>query len=499
MIRQVLGGLLSGVLLILAFPPFNLEFIAWFAFVPLFLALGRPSCRRPFLCAYTAGLVFWLGTIYWLMYVTVAGTIVLCFYLALYFGLFGRLIAAARVKSLPGPAVVFFAGALWVCLEYLRSYLLTGFPWALLGYSQYLHLPVLQIADSAGTWGVSFIVMLVNAGIAVYIRQRRLKVLLICLLAVAAVHAYGYWRLAQNAGGIQQSSLKVAVVQGNIPQEMKWDRSARTFILQKYLDLSGQAAAGKPDLIVWPEAAFPFPGVETGDPGFCAYIRSIVDPLGVPLLLGAVTAAGEHYYNSALLYTPGQASAQHYEKIHLVPFGEYIPLRRVLPFLDTIVPIGDVSRGSVYTLFKLAPAGGPAVFSVLICFEDVFPELSRRFVLEGAQFLVTITNDAWYGHTAAADQHLAASVLRAVENRVWVVRCANTGISGFIRTSGQAVALVRDEAGKDIFVDGVLAGEVPLRAGPGTLYARWGDVFVLLCILGVFAGLACAGRVVKNP
>ena len=494
MIRQAVPGLLSGFLLILSFPPFNLSFVAWFAFVPLLVALDQPACRRPFLCAYVSGLVFWLGTIYWLMYVTAAGTIVLCFYLALYFGLFGRLLAAGRMKKLPGLAMVFFAGALWVCLEYLRSYLMTGFPWALLGYSQYLHLPALQIADLSGTWGVSFTVMLVNAGIVVFIRQRRLKVLAVCALIVAAVHIYGFWRISRDAAVPAQPAVRVAVVQGNIPQEMKWDQSARTFILQKYLRLSAQAAELRPDLIAWPEAAFPFPGVEAAEPAFVEYMRSLVEPLGAPLLLGAVTAQGEQYYNSALLYP----DLQRYDKLHLVPFGEYIPLRRALPFLDTIVPIGDVSRGSAYTIFKLASGGGQAFFSALICFEDVFPELSRRFVAEGAQFLVNITNDAWYEHTAASYQHLQASVLRAVENRIWVVRAANTGISGFIRPSGQVVASVQGADGEHIFIEGVLDRDVPLRTGPQTVYTRWGDVFVLFCILCVFACLAYA-RVAKRP
>lgn len=497
MIRQAVPGLISAVLLVLAFPPFNLWFCAWFAFVPLIRACGSATCPRPFWCGYACGLVFWMGTIYWLGHVTVAGTIALCAYLALYLGLFSRVLAFSALRKIPAAARICFIAALWVCLEYLRSYLLTGFPWALLGYSQYLNLPVLQIADITGAWGVSFLVMMANAAAAEALQRRSVKPAAVCALVLAGVCGYGFWRIHQQeaaqAGGGE--CCRVAVIQANIPQQLKWQPAARSFILERYLSLSRQAAAGKPDLIAWPEAALP---TLVEDDLSTAAVRELVERSATALVFGAVTVEGDAYFNSALLYQPGQADQQ-YRKVHLVPFGEYIPLRRALPFLETIVPIGDVSPGKEYTLLRLSGKNRqPAAFSVLICFEDVFPELSRRFVLAGAQFLLNITNDAWYERTAASSQHLQASVLRAVENRIWVCRSANTGISAFIRPDGRQAALVRGPGGEQIFVEGTLEYCLPLRRGAVTGYTRWGDVFVLLCMLSVLVVAGYCRPVVKK-
>jgi apolipoprotein N-acyltransferase len=200
-----------------------------------------------------------------------------------------------------------------------------------------------------------------------------------------------------------------------------------------------------------------------------------------PLLLGAVTSRDGLYYNSAVLVSKEAKLLKRYDKLHLVPFGEYIPLRKILGFLETVVPIGDFTAGGDYTIFTL-----PTRFSVLICFEDLFPEISRGFVKRGADFLINITNDAWFQKTSSPYQHLAASVLRAVENRAFLVRSANTGISGFIAPSGKIISLVQDKMGRNIFINGYSTQEMlaPLEKNL-SFYTRFGDMFILACFLFV--------------
>ncbi|MDI6606221.1 MAG: apolipoprotein N-acyltransferase, partial [Candidatus Omnitrophota bacterium] len=208
----------------------------------------------------------------------------------------------------------------------------------------------------------------------------------------------------------------------------------------------------------------------------------------VAILTGAVTTRDKHYFNSAVLFSKTGEPSGRYEKIHLVPFGEYIPLKNLLPFMQAVVPIGEITPGKEYTVFNYQAQR----FSVLICFEDLFPEISRRYVKNGAGFLLNLTNDAWYKKTSAAYQHLQASVLRAVENRRFLVRAANTGVSGFIHPAGQIISPVSDESGREIFVAGYRTQPVFALGGPLTLYTRYGDIFILFCIIILILCGICA-------
>jgi apolipoprotein N-acyltransferase len=481
----------AGLLLVLPFQKFNFEFLAWIGFAPLFLALKNASKLKAFFLSYLTGAVFWLGTIYWLVHVTSFGMFLLALYLALYFGIFGFIVSG----FLPRFSIFnfLFIPSLWVILEYVRSYLLTGFPWALLGYSQYLNLPVIQIADITGVWGVSFLVMLVNITIYSVLGSRfsvlgGIKKYLIPLVCVVFTVGYGFYKLHHTPNTTHPAPLKISVIQGNIPQELKWDRRAKDFIINKYLGLTAQANKDNPGLIIWPEAAMPV--VFGEEPEYFEKVKSAVKEAATPLLLGMVRSREDMYYNSAALISKEGTFLTSYDKIHLVPFGEYIPLRKLLPFLETVVPIGEFAGGKEYTVFDVAakaPESG-ARFSVLICFEDVFPELARRFVIKGAHFLVNITNDAWFQATSAPYQHLAASVFRAVENRVVLVRAANTGISAFISSKGGSISRVA-KTGKDIFVDGYKTEEIPAAGGPLSFYTRYGDIFVFLCFVVVACGI----------
>ena len=493
MLRKVALNLLSAGLLILSFPRFNLEFLVWFAFVPLFFALEEKSKFKSFLLSYFTGVIFWLGIVYWLIHVTLPGMIILVLYLALYFGIFGLIISCYRLQATGYR--LFSIPAIWVLLEYLRSHLFTGFAWALLGYSQYLNLPIIQLADITGVWGISFLVMMVNVVIkeiicyrlqAIGYRKSIKKLLFLAFSMWLVACGYGFFRLNQN---IEGNKLRISVIQGNIPQEFKWDPNSKNFIIDRYINLTRQAIKDRPDLIVWPEAALPV--VLEEEPVFYGKTKDFVREIKIPLLLGAVTSKDKLYYNSALLISAEGRLLNKYDKLHLVPFGEYIPLRKTLGFLQTVVPIGDFSRGKEYTIFKIqnSKLKTQNSFAVLICFEDLFPELSRSFAKKDADFLINITNDAWFKMTSSPYQHLQASVFRAVENRVALIRSANTGVSGFIAPTGKIISLVEDRKGRNIFISGYDTEEIIITKRNLSFYTRYPDIFIIACFLIILFGM----------
>lgn len=502
-VKPICLCLLSAVLLILSFPRCNIWAFAWFGFVPLLFVIRNKSKVKAFLLSYLTGVIFWSVTIYWLIHVTLPGTIILILYLSLYFGIFGltynlsfdrlRTLREGRSSGVEAQLTTYnflTIPALWVSLEYARSHLLTGFPWALLGYSQYLNLPVIQIADITGVWGVSFLVMMVNVlikqviGDRLWVVGKRTKnIILLPILLLTLSLGYGYYRLYLRPKTYDLRPIRVSVVQGNIPQELKWEPEAAVFIVEKYSQLSKEAAKDRPDLIIWPEASSP--GLLGEDTLIFEDIFSLAKTIKSPLLIGSVSKERQEYFNSALLIDSSGKITERYDKIHLVPFGEYIPLKKLFPFLKALVPIGDIAAGEKYSIFKIPNRAPPTqnTFSVLICFEDLFPEISREFVKRGAGFLVNITNDAWYKKTAAAYQHFQASVFRAVENRVFLVRSANTGVSGFISPEGEIISLAEDKAGGNIFVDGFDTQEIISHKKNLAFYTKYGDVFPCACLL----------------
>ncbi|MFA5319693.1 MAG: apolipoprotein N-acyltransferase [Candidatus Omnitrophota bacterium] len=482
----------SALLLAVSYPPFNLWPAAWLAFIPLFNAVEGKSGRQTAVTFLCCGFLFWLGTIAWLSAVTLPGMLLLCGYLALYFACFGFLFSFSRRLS-QAFSPLFLAGG-WIALEYLRSRLLTGFPWALLGHSQYLNLPAIQIADITGIWGVSFSVMVFNAAfypvfsgrLALDAAAKRIAPALVCVMAVLT---YGLFSLFTPP---ISGDLRIALIQANIPQKLKWAVSSRDFIINKFLGISAEAVIkDNPDLVIWPEASFP--ELMGRDSEFYSKLRDSVREWEIPLLFGAVSQEDGGYYNSAFLLSSGGELSGEYRKVHLVPFGEFIPFRKTFGFLGTVAPIGDFFPGREFKIFTLNGNDRDKKvkqhkFAVLICFEDVFPDLSRRFVREGAGFLVNITNDAWFGRSGAPFQHLQSSVFRAVENRVWVVRAANTGVSAVIDSKGKIKDMVRDRQGNAIFSEGYLFCPVGSAEPGGSFYTKNGDILVYLCFILVFSG-----------
>jgi len=455
-----------------------LGWLAWGALVPWLLSIGQASPRQAFLRSYLLGLGFFGGTIWWLGHVTVPGMILLAAYLSLFFGAWGWFANRSRNVLLTLPVA-------WVILEYLRGTLLTGFGWNLLAHTQWNWIPVIQIADLTGVYGVSFLIVLVNAALFLALKRRGkspapslLGVALVCLTAAVG---YGQFRLQQmdhpprlNSFPITRSEpFKVAVVQGNIPQPKKWDDAFAEAIWKRYVQLTEEAAQERPALIIWPETAVPGYLQESE---VLERLQSIARRVQTPLLVGAPTEGedGKLFNTAVLIDHQGKVLEQH-DKLHLVPFGEYIPLKFLFGWLRQVVVLGDFSPGQRFTVFRSSEKIQP--FSVLVCFEDLFPGLCRTFIQRGATWIVVITNDGWFKRSAASLQHLQASVCRAVEIRVWVVRAANTVWSGFVDPTGR-----RLEKPQQVprFQPGIAVAEFQ-GIGDGTFYSHWGDWFVGLC------------------
>ena len=483
-IRKMLP-VISALLLILAYPNFNLGFLAWVSVVPLFFGLENNNAKQRFIKGYLFGVVFFSGALYWLFNVSVPGTFLVVFSVsfapAIFCGLY------LPVKRYPLYGIVYVPSA-WVFTEYLRTHLFTGFPWALLGYSQSSNIPLIQIANITGAYGVSFLIILVNFGLYLALRKspRRFYILAFIFILIGATWAYGE-RVIKHVYPSQ--TLKVSVIQGNIPQNIKWDPKYRDLIIDRYIRLTKDAIAeGKPDLVVWPETSLPG-YMEEKD------LRKAISDLArsekTHLLIGTLHGEGLNAFNSACLISDGGEVLERYDKIHLVPFGEYIPFEGKIRWLRSRIdkPTGDFIKGKTYTVFKFKTKEAPvhSFFSCLVCYEDIFPELSRRFVRDGARFLINVTNDAWFGKTGAPYQHLQGSIFRAVENHVPVVRAANTGVSCIIDPYGRVTGVVR-KLRDEICVDGYATGTIR-TASTKTSYTRFGDIFSWICIILVFLKL----------
>ncbi|MFH1039527.1 MAG: apolipoprotein N-acyltransferase [PVC group bacterium] len=497
-LRDIGWALLSGLLLTLPFLDFSLAPLAWIALIPLIVTLSGRRTREGAVLGWLAGVVSGYGGMYWLARVTVPGYGVLGFYLALYPAAWGGWISWLSRRR---PGWIWWAApAGWTALEYLRTYFLTGFPWNLLGISQARHLPLIQIASVTGVYGVSFLVVLANASLAGSIlafRRRGARTgrfflhgypVLVAALVIGAVWGCGYRVLLLDAlKSTRGVPLRVALIQGGVLQELKWQPSRAADHLETYLGLSRQALASGPGLIIWPESALPYYLEEQES------VQRVLHRLAAGgntyLLVGGdcrTRSAPRRFYNSAYLFSPAPSRWSRYDKIHLVPFGEYTPLKRIFPFLGRVVPWEeDFSAGEGISLMRMhhpngPPAGGTEM-GVLICFEDIFPGLARKIARRGASLLVNITNDAWYGKTIAPFQHAYAAVFRAVENGIYLARATNTGYSCIIDPRGKVVGEVVDDKGEPLFISGWQTVEIyPTRSR--SFYTGHGDIFSWICI-----------------
>lgn len=370
----------------------------------------------------------------------------------------------------------------WVASEYLRGTLLTGFPWVLLGYSQARVLPVVQVAALGGVYLLSLLVASLNAAIAIALASpaHRVRALATALAFLGVSAAWGEWRLSRSPLLAQGTPVTIGLVQGNVAQDQKWDPAYRAEILSRHLDLTQRAAQQGAKLVVWPESSTPFLYAE--DRVGREAVQETVRRLGIHLLFGSDEVERRSpmvFYNSALLLDDQAATVGSYRKVHLVPFGEYVPLRNLLFFVAPLVEsVGDFTAGQ--SVAPLSSAQGP--IGVAICYEAVFPAQIAASVRQGAALLTTLTNDAWYGLSSAPYQHFEQAAMRAVEQGRFLARAANTGISAIVDPYGRVVAR------STLFETDVVVGEVRMLGG-STLYAKIGDAVPMACVASVVFAL----------
>ncbi len=493
------AALASGVLLALSFPKYGHPAVAFIAMAPLYIALsgwnGQPgrapgvSTGRGFRLGLIAGFVHYAGTVYWTgatvqtfgglpLPVAVFVTGLLVLYMATYVALASAASAIfIRRFGLVGLAL---SPATWVAAEYTRGYLFGGFPWIPLGNTMVTLLPIVQLASVVGVWGLSAFVAVINAGFATTaLSTGRTRAVAFggTLALIAATSVWGGQRMAANRL-TQGEPIRIGLIQANIAQVDKWNPARADMIVDRYLQLTRQAAANGADFLLWPESSTPF--YFQDDPGG-DLIRSMVRQLGRPLLLGSdevERGSPNRYYNSAYMLDTAGTTAAVYRKIHLVPFGEYVPFQRALFFVGPLVEaVSAFTAGERVTLLPVREH----MVSTAICYEVAYPSQAREAVRQGSELLTTITNDAWYGESSAAYQHFEMAAMRAVEQGRYMVRAANTGVSGIIDPYGRV--LIRT----NLFETTAVVGEARF-VQERTLYARIGDLVALVAtVLTVLA------------
>ncbi|MFO7831767.1 MAG: apolipoprotein N-acyltransferase [Desulfuromonadaceae bacterium] len=502
-IVAALAGLISALPFVWPYSTW-LAALAWVSLVPLLFA----SSDRPWRRGLIAGVCFFAPVLYWLNHVMVnyGGLhplislglyLFLVVYLAMFWG--ASCWCSVRIEQRCSLPLFLVFPLVWIAFEFLRSKLLTGFPWGSFVYSQAALPLMVQSVDIGGIWLPMLVLLLVNSAIATVFqrlwRRPAAKIahankvlwlptgIAVCVFVLNA--GYGYYtqqqylqqensRNADTTG--KHQALDVALIQANIDQHQKWLRSNRSRTLNIYTEMSRNNS--DVDLIVWPESATPFYYSEGSR--YADAVDAVAHDLELNLLFGSParvqTPQGNAYLNSAYLLDSKGETAGRTDKVHLVPFGEYVPLSSVLGFVDKMaVGVGDFRPGDL----KLLPMAGHEA-GVLICYEVIFPQLARTQVAMGADLLFNLTNDAWFGKTPAPHQHLQMARFRAMENRRWLARCANTGVSALIDPNGTI------HSPTQIFEAGVVTGRIFFRQGL-TPYTRYGDVLAWMA-LAILAG-----------
>jgi apolipoprotein N-acyltransferase len=485
-------AVVSALLLFAVFPPLEWTWTAWVALVPLLVMARRAPAKLAQRMGWIAGFLFWLLSVRWLTHVTVFGWIFLSAYCALYL-----LPAVWLANRWRGGAAGFAASlaVVWCGSEFLRGWIGGGFPWNPMGAGLTPWLPAIQIAEFGGVWLVSGLVVFANALLAWAVAERRgWGAWALCALGVAAVLGWGAWRVERLAK--PERSIRVALVQTSIPQDEKWVMAKIEMIYARLQELTLQAQTDpKLELVIWPETALP-DDVRNSTPSY-ALVWSLCTN-GTQLLTGSLDTAvldssEPLYYNSAFLFNEEGTVIGEYDKRHLVIFGEFIPFENWIPWhwqaaMGMPASISAGKGGAVFHAGK-----GQIPLSPLICFEDILPYLARADVRAGSRLLVNLTNDAWFDEYVSPHQHMRNAVLRAVENRVPLVRAANTGVSCVIEPSGRVAAFLSDGRGRTDAA-GVLWADVPVPPDGMSLtfYARFGDMYGIACAVAMSLWLATA-------
>jgi apolipoprotein N-acyltransferase len=513
----------SGLLLALAFPKFSIAGLAWIAPGILLFSAAGCSGRTAFRTGFAGGYCFYLATLYWLLHIPVPflpilGWLALSAYVAIYVGLWTWLSWKVFPTTLPLTIYPWDVAtldtllasswktralwstkcaAIWVALEMVLGRFISGFPWEFLGVSQYKMLPLIQISSVTGVYGVSFLIVWFSVALMLTVvaivrhpsaRAAWSSEIALPLIAVTLATVLGFRAIRRQP--TDRPTVKIALIQPSIPQTLIWDERENANRFQQLLKLSEEALAAKPDVMVWPEASVP--NMLRHHDATSAAITGLVRKSNVWAILGSDDAeyrAGSlereiDYFNSAFAISPDGALEGRYIKRQLVIFGEYMPFVEWLPFLRKISPAGEAgfTAGKEPAPFRLDNLG--VIASVLICFEDTFPHLVREYIRSDTDFLVNLTNNGWFGESAAQWQHAAAAAFRAVENRVPLVRCANNGLTCWVDETG-AMHDIYFPGSANIYQAGFKISNVPILS-PGetrrlTFYTRHGDVFGWSC------------------
>ena len=503
-VAAVSAFVLTVLLAVLSFPPFKMPEFAYAMLAPgVFWAYRRPRLKLYVWTMFAAQAVAWTIILGWLHNVTWIGLFLLgpvvgawigTWYLAVWWTMPRMLGQPTPVRLL---ALLGLAGA-WVLVEWSRTWLLGGFPWLPLAASQWERSSILQIAAYTGAYGVSFVLVAMNVGFAAYghrlicegatgLRKRSQEFFLALFLLIVCltVHVQETFNRARYAVPFG----RVGFVQPYIPQDVKWDPAKGPGIIDILEKTTLEASSSKPDLVLWPEAVTPW--AVRGNAEIKAFVEALVVRTKVPLLLGSIAlenigAPDERWFNGAFLVMPdGGVQKDYYAKRQLVPFGEFVPLRPVLGWLNKFVPIGDgdFSRGADSAPLVVPMRSQMAVFGPLICYEDIYPDLARASALAGSDVLVVLTNNGWFGEGGAAYQHAAHSVLRAVETRRPVLRCGNGGWSGWIDEFGNVRTTLTNHDGS-IYFRGTGVATISHDSrwiGHASFYTEYGDWFVAAC------------------
>ncbi len=477
----------AGLLMALSFPIYHLGFLGFVCLVPLLFALVD-NRSEPFLgLGLIMGLVLYSGTFFWVAWATLPGSLATIGLLSFFLGIFTAIYGFA-VRRL-GPSAIWAFPFFWTAQEYIRSLGQLGFPWTSLCYSQTEYLPLIQWASLAGPYGISFWLVSINVLIFWSLRSlpRRwfLLLLIVPMILIPYIHGKSIIPAEELTG-----DLKVALIQPNMDPDLKWDSRFIDHNFDVLLRMTRQVAPYHPDLVIWPETATPCYLVRQRK--HFIKVRDLVDETGLYLLTGSpdysyIEERDEYqYFNSAFFITPECREIQRYSKMQLVPFSEKIPYDEKIPLLRKInMGEADFTPGQDWTIFQHPKAD----FGVLICFESIFPQLARGFQERGADFLVVITNDGWFGRTPAPFQHAGIAIFRAIENRVSIARCANTGVSMIIDPFG------RSSHQTPIFKEEAVLAELPLWS-ESTFYQRHGEWAGPLCC--VIAGLMLAAAALRR-
>ncbi|MGA2090705.1 MAG: apolipoprotein N-acyltransferase [Endomicrobiales bacterium] len=476
----ILLSVISGLLLITIFPLGNIDLLAWVALICLMRSIENVSVRRAALLGFVTGFTAYAGILYWIVplvkfncqstFQAIICLAALAAYLALYVAVWAALVAYVRLTS--WLKYVLFSAVAWTALEYARTYVLTGFPWALLGYSQFRAGWILPLARYTGVYGVSWVVVAVNAVLFQWfvVRARRGWVIAGIILSLGVICLRVIIQIPSQSFNPGDRRILVGIMQPSIEQYQKWNDAYRATILATYDAMADEITMRAPQIIVWPETLVP--GFLPVDSFSQQWVETLVKRTGVINVIGTPYVGHDGASYNASIVLDGHANVLGvHRKTHLVAFGEYVPLRSIFePFFGILNTLGDFQRGKQYL-----PIDADSLrLGISICSENMFGDIARKLTKNGATLLINETNDAWFFNTAAPEQHFIMNVFRAVENNRAVIVSGNTGVSGSISSDGYIMH--RTAVFTKTWITVPITKKTRL-----TFYTKHGDIFAIVC------------------